>query len=256
MKLTTEYLDSKNINYTIDDAGKITVGGYLDLRGTGITALPENLTVGGSLYLEGTGITALPENLTVGGYLYLKGTGITALPENLTVGGSLYLEGTGIKQPKNRKQLPEGFSASIKMSIEINFNAKSFTIADGILARILQSKSGLKKIIIVGKRTASWLASDDKGNHAHGQTAREAVQELAFKSGDRDVSEFKNMPKDTLKTPEEWGFIYRMITGACQLGTKHFMESKGVLKESYTLAEIIDHTKGAYGSEKFRSVVL
>ena len=75
----------------------LTVGGYLDLRGTGITALPDNLTVGGSLDLENyTGITALPDNLTVGGYLYLRGTGITALPDNLTVGGSLDLCGTGI----------------------------------------------------------------------------------------------------------------------------------------------------------------
>ena len=31
--------------------------GYLDLRGTGITQLPDNLTVGGNLYLHGTGIT-------------------------------------------------------------------------------------------------------------------------------------------------------------------------------------------------------
>ena len=31
-------------------------GGSLDLSGTGITALPDNLTVGGSLYLSGTGI--------------------------------------------------------------------------------------------------------------------------------------------------------------------------------------------------------
>ena len=31
-------------------------GGYLDLRGTGITTLPENLSVGGSLDLRGTGI--------------------------------------------------------------------------------------------------------------------------------------------------------------------------------------------------------
>ena len=30
---------------------------YLDLRGTGITSLPDNLTVGGPLYLRGTGIT-------------------------------------------------------------------------------------------------------------------------------------------------------------------------------------------------------
>ena len=42
------------------------MGGGLDLRGTGITALPEGLTVGGGLDLRGTGITALPEGLTVG----------------------------------------------------------------------------------------------------------------------------------------------------------------------------------------------
>ncbi|MBA2717727.1 MAG: hypothetical protein H0U52_00600 [Chloroflexi bacterium] len=49
------------------------VGGYLDLSGTAITALPDGLTVGGSLYLSGTAITALPDGLTVGGYLYLSG---------------------------------------------------------------------------------------------------------------------------------------------------------------------------------------
>ena len=33
---------------------------------------------GGSLDLRGTGITSLPDNLTVGGYLDLRGTGITS----------------------------------------------------------------------------------------------------------------------------------------------------------------------------------
>ena len=84
------------VNLIIKD-GKPFYGGYLDLRGTGITALPDNLTVGGYLDLENcTGITALPDNLTVGGYLDLRGTGITALPDNLTVGGYLDLSGTGI----------------------------------------------------------------------------------------------------------------------------------------------------------------
>ena len=83
------------VNLIIKD-GKPFYGGYLDLRGTGITALPDNLTVGGSLDLSGTGITALPDNLTVGGSLDLSGTGITALPDNLTVGGYLDLRGTGI----------------------------------------------------------------------------------------------------------------------------------------------------------------
>ena len=41
----------------IDENGNLTVGGSLDLRGTGITSLPDNLTVGGSLDLRGTGIT-------------------------------------------------------------------------------------------------------------------------------------------------------------------------------------------------------
>ena len=45
-----------------------------------------------------------------------------------------------------------------------------------------------------------------------------------------------------------------MVTGACQYGTKNFMEQKGKLKKTYTLLEIIAETKGAYGHEKFRSV--
>ena len=57
-------------------------------------------------------ITALPDNLTVGGYLDLSGTGITALPDNLTVGGSLDLRGTGItdkrKERRKVKTLQDG----------------------------------------------------------------------------------------------------------------------------------------------------
>ena len=71
-------------------------GGYLDLSGTQITSLPDNLTVGGYLYLSGTQITSLPDNLTVGGGLYLSGTQITSLPDNLTIGGHLDLSGTQI----------------------------------------------------------------------------------------------------------------------------------------------------------------
>jgi hypothetical protein len=62
------------------------------------------------------------------------------------------------------------------------------------------------------------------------------------------------MPLDTVKTPKEWAFIYRMITGACQYGTASFM-SRYKLKKSYTLAEIIEATKGAYGHERFIEVV-
>lgn len=45
---------------TLEDAKRIMKenGGWLDLSGTPITALPDTLTVGGSLYLSGTQITA------------------------------------------------------------------------------------------------------------------------------------------------------------------------------------------------------
>jgi hypothetical protein len=46
---------------------ELETDGNVDLRGTGIVTLPDNLTVGGNLYLTGTRITTLPNNLTVGG---------------------------------------------------------------------------------------------------------------------------------------------------------------------------------------------
>jgi hypothetical protein len=91
----------------------LTVGGYLDLRGTGITSLPDGLTVGGYLDLEGTGITSLPDGLTVGGSLDLRGcTGITSLPDGLTVGGYLDLRGTGITS------LPDGLTVGGYLDLE------------------------------------------------------------------------------------------------------------------------------------------
>ena len=81
--------------------------GNLDLVGTQITKLPENLKVGGDLYLRGTQITKLPDNLTVGGDLYFSRTKITKLPDNLTVGGYLYLGRTQITK------LPEKFKNQV-----------------------------------------------------------------------------------------------------------------------------------------------
>lgn len=62
------------------------VNGFLDLRETSITALPDNLRVERSLYLRGTLITALPENLHVRGSLDIRRTNIAALPDSIHVG--------------------------------------------------------------------------------------------------------------------------------------------------------------------------
>ena len=70
MKQLIELLKKKGADFTVD-GDKISVGGYLDLRGTGITQLPDNLSVGGGLYLRGTGITQLPDSFSCDS-LYLE----------------------------------------------------------------------------------------------------------------------------------------------------------------------------------------
>ncbi len=225
MKLDIKYLKKNQIKFTFDDDKKIHVGGSLDLRGTGITALPEGLTVGG--------------------YLYLTGTGITALPEGLTVGGSLYLSGTGITKKE--------YSCDVSLALK----NKKITNSDGIWGCIISQKGTLAKVKLFGKKEVSFIASaDDERVCAHGKTAADAYAELAFKIADKgDLSDLYNMPLDTVKTPKEWGFIYRRVTGACKLGTDSFMSTK-VKKESYTLAEIIEETKDAFGHDRFKETVI
>ena len=79
-----------NIKYTIDDDFNINVKQSLDLYGTNVTKLPDNLSVYGYLNLQGTLIIKLPDNLSVGEWLNLKGTQITELPDNLSVGGYIH----------------------------------------------------------------------------------------------------------------------------------------------------------------------
>ncbi|PZQ44299.1 MAG: hypothetical protein DI551_10465, partial [Micavibrio aeruginosavorus] len=62
MNTLKQYLDKCGIDYTESTEGHLTVGGYLYLRDTQITSLPDNLTVGGGLYLRDTQITSLPDN--------------------------------------------------------------------------------------------------------------------------------------------------------------------------------------------------
>ena len=84
---------------SIETANKLMKmnGGWLDLSGTGVTSLPENLTVGGSLDLSGTGVTS-SENIRRlrngdykdGRYLYADNI-LTHVKRKLIAGGYLSL---------------------------------------------------------------------------------------------------------------------------------------------------------------------
>ena len=64
----------------------------LNLIGSTIKKLPDNLYVGNSLALmDCKQLTELPDNLYVGYHLYLTASNITELPNNLYVGGNLFI---------------------------------------------------------------------------------------------------------------------------------------------------------------------
>ena len=225
----------------------LTVGGWLDLSGTQITALPDNLTVGGSLYLSGTQITALPGNLTVGGLLDLSGTQITALPGNLTVGGRLDLSGTPIKDKekaiKRVKRLHYGDYVPCK-----------YLYADGILTHVKSRHKINGYVFYRGKIKGKNVVSDWK-YFAHCDNMRDGVADILFKKAeDRGADQYKGLPLDTVVSLEDAKTMYRIITGACRQGTEAFVESlklQGKLQSEYTIKEMLEVTKGQYNSELF-----
>ena len=196
---------------------------------------------GGSLYLSGTGITALPDNLTVGGSLDLSGTGITALPDNLTVGGSLYLSGTGITGGTKCRSLHNG-----------EYVPDRYLYADDVLTHVKAKKTVGEYTLYVGKIKGRNVVYDGT-NYAHCNSLREGIADLNFKkAADRGANQFKHLTLDDSMAREEAMAMYRIITGACKQGTESFVANLKDPKESYTVREMIEITKGQYNSEKFR----
>lgn len=81
--------------------------GHLDLRGTPITSLPDNLIVGGGLHLSGTKITSLPSGLEVKADLVISDTKITSLPADLIVGENIFIYRTPLDNNNTIKQIEQ-----------------------------------------------------------------------------------------------------------------------------------------------------
>ena len=241
MKKTGGSLDLRNTPITALPEG-LTVGGWLDLNGTNITALPEGLTVGGWLDLNGTNITALPEGLTVGGWLYLSGTNITALPEGLTVGGWLYLSGTNITNPTHYKKLKNG-----------DYVAGKYLYCDDMLVHIKCKKKIGDYTYFTGKIKGVNVVCDGE-HYAHCKSFKDGVKDIEFKKAKgRGADQYKKYNKSSIVTAEEAKTMYRVITGACQVGTENFIKGLREVKKKYTVQELIDLTEGQYRADVFKS---
>ena len=234
--------EDKCTTYTLDELNAMMAenGGGLDLSGTQITALPDNLTVGGWLYLSHTQITALPNNLTVGGWLDLRGTQITALPDNLTVGGGLDLSHTKITNSTAYTRLRNG-----------DYKPGHYLYADGILTHIRAVKKIHGYTLYIGKIPGHNVVFDGTF-YAHCRTLREGVADILFKhASERGAEQFKGLSLDDTLSFDEAVTAYRIITGACRQGTQQFIDSLPEKKERYTIREAIALTEGQYNAERF-----
>lgn len=59
--------------------------------------LPDNITIEGNLHLSGTHIEKLPRGLKVGGYIDISHTGIRQLPDDIEIRGSIYAQYTSLE---------------------------------------------------------------------------------------------------------------------------------------------------------------
>lgn len=123
--------------------------------------------------------------------------------------------------------------------------------ADDILTLIKEKKVKKGYTYFVG-RIPNHNVIYDGVNYAHCRNFKEGVLDLEFKKAkERGAEQYKNLGLDSIVSFDEARTMYRIITGACQAGTQQFIDNMKEKKEQYTISEIIQLTKGAYGGTVF-----
>ena len=222
---------------------KIT--GYLDVNSNVEFKAPKLQTIGG--YLDANSNVELPKLQTIGGSLDVNSN--VELPKLQTIGGSLYVRSNvEFKAPKAKFNVKNAKEIALKFNFEC-FLKLGFLFADGILAKILEKKRNVYKIQIVGQAKISFCIEVD-GQFSHGDTIKQAKEDLKYKITNRDKSQYKNWTLDKKITLKQAIEMYRVITGACEMGTKHFVKNVlTVKKKYYTIKEVIELTDGQYNNE-------
>jgi hypothetical protein len=131
---------------------------------------------------------------------------------------------------------------------------QGYVHADGFTKKLISQKK-IKDIEVFEveenflKHTMSYVVK--KGDKfSHGKTIKDAIGDLRYKISNRDTSHFRKWKKNDVKPIDDIIEAYRVITGACSLGTKNFCEGKK-LPKALSIAKAIEMTKDQYGSKKF-----
>lgn len=93
--------------------------------------------------------------------------------------------------------------------------------------------------------------AEKNGYTAHGETIRNAVEDLKFK-----MSQDINL-EEHIKRIKQQGYMnandYRLLTGACREGTNHFLQEHDLTwEDTMPVGQVLEITKGQYGFDKFQ----
>jgi hypothetical protein len=128
-----------------------------------------------------------------------------------------------------------------------------YILVDGIFAEVINHRGNVWKTKRVGRKDIEYIVTDGNGKYAHGSTIKDAKGDLIYKISNRDKSRYKDLKLTDTLTHEEAIEVYRVITGACNAGTRDFVENYlgNDKAESYTIEDIIQLTKGRFGNQTF-----
>ena len=221
------------------------VGGSLDL--SSVKDLPEGFapTVGGGLGLDS--VTEIPQgfNPTVGGHLVLES--VTVIPKrfNPTVGWSVHIKDRTLNESEYNKKETNFFDFK-----------NGYIQCDGIFMQVTSHKGNVWKGYKAASLHELYLVSDGNSRYAHGNTLKEAKEDLIFKVDGRRPDDFEHLTAESVLSFEESIIAYRVITGACSYGVKDYIRNRLPSKQKeFRMSEVIELTKDEYGGESFRTFV-
>ena len=133
-------------------------------------------------------------------------------------------------------------------------------LQDGILSHHIASRKLANGLIvhtgiIVSKTDKTYVIETPDGVYAHGDTVKQARAALLYKlSENRDTTPYKAWTLDTSITKRQAIQSYMAITGACETGTRHFVETTfgDKVPARTTVRKVIELTAGQYQSDVYK----
>ena len=190
------------------------------------------------------------------GYCYIYSN--VELPKLTTIGGYCYIySDVKFTASKNLKENnPNARSYCFQFTFNV-FLKLDFVWADNILMKLLSKKTNKDGMTVYKTQalasTKTGYCIEVNGIYSHGDTIKQAKEDLIYKISNRDTSQYKDLTLDSVVTKAEAIKMYRIITGACEAGTKHFVSGLTKTKAKYKISELIKLTEGQYGNETFKN---